>query len=54
MEEKYVGIDIHRDYGVACVQDIEGKIIDEFLFGNNIEGINQVKEKLGARIHISQ
>lgn len=48
MEEKYVGIDIHRDYGVACVQDNEGKIIDEFRFGNNIEGINKVKEKLGS------
>jgi len=54
MEEKYVGIDIHRDYGVACVQDMEGKIIDEFRFGNNIEGINQVKEKLGNnKTHIA-
>ncbi len=48
MEEKYVGIDIHRDYGVACVQDPKGKIIDEFRFGNNIEEINKVKEKLGS------
>ncbi len=47
MEEKYVGIDIHRDYGVACVQDQKGKIVDEFRFGNDIEGINKVKEKLG-------
>ena len=54
MEEKYVGIDIHRDYGVACVQDIEGKIIDEFRFGNNIEGINEVKKKLGSnKTHIA-
>ncbi len=48
MEEKYVGIDIHRDYGVACVQDSKGKIVDEFRFGNNIEEINKVKEKLGS------
>jgi len=48
MEEKYVGIDIHRDYGVACVQDIKGKIVDEFRFGNDIEGINKVKDKLGG------
>jgi hypothetical protein len=32
MEEKYVGIDIHRDYGIACVQDPKGKIIDDFRF----------------------
>lgn len=24
MEETYVGIDIHRDYGVACVRDLKG------------------------------
>ena len=54
MEEIYVGIDIHRDYGVACVQNIEGKIVDEFRFGNNIEGINRVKEKLdGNNTHIA-
>jgi transposase len=48
MNEIYVGIDIHRDYGVACVQDPKGKIVDEFEFGNNIEGINKVREKLGG------
>ena len=47
MEEKYVGIDIHRDYGVACVQDSKGEILDEFRFGNDTEGIIKVKEKLG-------
>jgi transposase len=47
VEEKYVGIDIHRDYGVVCVQDPKGKTLDEFRFGNNIKGINKVKEKLG-------
>jgi hypothetical protein len=47
MEEKYVGIDIHRDYGMVCVQDPKGKTLDEFRFVNNIEGINKVKEKLG-------
>lgn len=49
MEEKYVGIDIHRDYGVACVQDPKGKIVDEFRFGNDIESINKVKDKLGGK-----
>ncbi len=54
MEEKYVGIDIHRDYGVACVQDQKGKTVDEFRFGNDIEGINKVKEKLsGNHAHIA-
>lgn len=54
MEEKYVGIDIHRDYGVACVQDQKGKTVDEFRFGNDIEGINKVKEKLsGHHAHIA-
>lgn len=54
MEEKYVGINIHRDYGVACVQDSKGKIVDEFRFGNDIEGINKVKEKLnGNNTHIA-
>ncbi len=48
MEEIYVGIDIHRDYGVACVQDTKEKTVDEFRFGNDIEGINKVKEKLGG------
>jgi hypothetical protein len=43
MEEKYVGIDIHRDYGVACIQDPKGKIVDEFRFGKDIEGINTSK-----------
>ncbi len=53
MEEIYVGIDIHRDYGVACVQDPSGKIVDEFRFGNDIEGINKVKERLnGNNTHI--
>jgi hypothetical protein len=46
MEELYIGTDIHRDYGVACVQDSKGKIVDGFRFGNDIEGINKVKEKL--------
>ncbi len=49
MEEIYVGIDIHRDYGVACVQDPKGEIVDEFRFGNNIEGIKEAKEKVGKR-----
>ncbi len=44
--ETYVGIDIHRDYGVACVRDLNGQIVDEFRFGNNIEGINEIKERL--------
>jgi transposase len=48
MEEIYVGIDIHRDYGVACVQDTKGKTVDEFRFGNDIEGINKIREKLGG------
>jgi transposase len=52
--EIYVGIDIHRDYGVACVQDTKGKTVDEFRFGNNIEGINKIKEKLvGNNAHIA-
>ncbi len=37
MEEIYVRIDIHRDYGVACVQATKGKTVDEFRFGNDIE-----------------
>jgi len=49
MEETYVGIDIHRDYGVACVRDLKGEIVDEFEFGNNIEGIHKVREKLGKK-----
>ncbi len=54
MEEIYVGIDIHRDYGVACVQDPKGKIVDEFRFGNDIEGLNNVKKKLsGNNPHIA-
>jgi transposase len=54
MEELYVGIDIHRDYGVACVQDPKGKVVNEFRFGNDIEGINKIKEKLsGNNTHIA-
>jgi transposase len=49
MEEIYVGIDVHRDYGVACVQDLKGITVDEFRFGNDAEGINEVKDRLGKR-----
>ena len=56
MAEIYVGIDIHRDYGVACVQNPKGQTVDEFRFGNNTEGVNEVKERLGksnAYAHIA-
>ncbi len=54
MEETYVGIDIHRDYGVACVRDLKGEIVDEFQFENNIEGIQKVREKLGENnVHVA-
>ncbi len=54
MEETYVGIDIHRDYGVACIQGLKGKTIEEFQFGNNIDGIQKVKEKLGKNnVHVA-
>lgn len=54
MEETYVGIDIHRDYGVACIQDMHGKTIDEFRFGNNHEGIEVLKNKLGKNnVHVA-
>lgn len=54
MEETYVGIDIHRDYGVACIQDLKGKTIEEFQFGNDIDGIQKVKEKLGKNnVHVA-
>ena len=54
MEETYVGVDIHRDYGVACIQDLKGKTIEEFQFGNNIDGIRKVKERLGTKnVHVA-
>ncbi len=54
MEETYVGIDIHRDYGIACIQDLKGKTIEEIQFGNNIDGIRKIKEKLGkSNVHVA-
>ncbi len=54
MEETYVGIDIHRDYGIACVRDMKGEIVEEFQFGNNVEGIQKVREKLGMNnVHVA-
>lgn len=54
MEEIYVGIDIHRDYGVAYIQDPKGKTIDEFRFGNDMEGINEAKARLGkSNAHVA-
>jgi transposase len=54
MEEIYAGIDVHRDYGVACVQNPKGETIDEFRFRNDVEGINEAKARLGkSNAHVA-
>ena len=44
---KYIGIDVGKNRCQACITDQEGKILDEFRFTNNGEGISSLLNRVG-------
>lgn len=46
--EWYVGIDIHKNYGAACILNSAGNVIEELRFENSVAGISNFVKKLTA------